>query len=90
LDGLAFESIDEEKASWLKRPFKESEVFAVVKGMNNENAPSPDGFTMAFFQVCWGVVKADILGVFHEFHAKSLKKALMSLLLLSFQRNPGL
>jgi hypothetical protein len=53
LDGLDFDSIDVEEASWLERPFEESEVLDVVKGMNSEKAPGPDGFSMAFFQVCW-------------------------------------
>jgi len=42
-----------------------------VKGMNNEKAPSPGGFPMAFFQVCWEVIKVDMMGVFHDFHASS-------------------
>jgi hypothetical protein len=42
-----------------------------VKGMNSEMAPGSDGFTMSFFQVCWDVIKADIMGVFHDFHARS-------------------
>jgi hypothetical protein len=49
LDGLAFESIDDEETSWLERPFKERKVFEVVKDMNSEKAPDPNGFTMAFF-----------------------------------------
>jgi hypothetical protein len=41
-----------------------------MKGMNSDKAQGPDGFTMAFFQVCWAVIKEDIIGVFHEFHAR--------------------
>ncbi|GLT61308.1 hypothetical protein SLA2020_340270 [Shorea laevis] len=43
----------------------------VVKGMNRDKAPGPDGFSMAFFQDCWDVLKSDIMGVFHDFHAHS-------------------
>jgi hypothetical protein len=50
LDGLAFDSIDEEESTWLERPFEESEVLEVVKGMNSNKASGPDGFTIAFFQ----------------------------------------
>jgi hypothetical protein len=71
LDGLAFDSIDVEEASWAREPFEESEVLEVVKGMNSDKAPGPDGFSMAFFQACWDVIKADIMGVFHDFHASS-------------------
>jgi hypothetical protein len=37
LDNLAFDSLDADE---------------VVKGMNKDKAPGPDGFSMAFFQDC--------------------------------------
>jgi len=37
--------------------------------MNSDKAPSPDGFTVAFFQACWNVINADTMVVFHDFHA---------------------
>jgi len=33
----------------LERAFKESEVFEVVRTLNSDKAPGPDGFSMAFF-----------------------------------------
>jgi hypothetical protein len=45
LDGLAFDSIDEE-TTWLELLFEKSEVLEVVKGMNRNKAPSPDAFTL--------------------------------------------
>jgi hypothetical protein len=36
----------------------------VVKGMEGDKAPGPDGFTMAFFQSCWAVLKRDVMAVF--------------------------
>jgi hypothetical protein len=45
-----------------RRSFEESEVLEVVNGMNSEKAPGPDSFTMAFFQVCWDVIKANVMG----------------------------
>ena len=35
----------------LERPFVEEEVLDGVENMNGDKAPSPNGFTMAFFQV---------------------------------------
>jgi hypothetical protein len=32
---------------------------------------SPDCFSMAFFQVWWEVIKTNVMGVFHDFHATS-------------------
>lgn len=37
--------------------------------MNRDKAPGPDGFSMAFSQDCWDVIKTDIMGVFLDFHA---------------------
>jgi hypothetical protein len=67
LDDLEFNSIDAAEASSLELPFEEREVFEVVKGMNRDKAPGPDGFSMAFFQDCWDVIKSDIMGVFQDF-----------------------
>jgi len=39
--------------------------------MHRDKAPSPDGFSMAFFQDCWDVIKPDLMWVFLDFHARS-------------------
>jgi hypothetical protein len=68
VDGLSFSSIDAKESIWLEWEFEEQEVWDVVRDLNGDKAPSPDGFTMVFFQKCWGVLKQDIMGVFSEFH----------------------
>jgi hypothetical protein len=37
--------------------------------MNNDKVPGPYGFSVAFFQTCWEVIKTGSMGVFHDFHA---------------------
>jgi hypothetical protein len=64
LDNLAFDSLDVVEASSLELPFEEREVLEVVKGLNCDKAPGPDGFSLAFFQDCWDVIKTDLMGVF--------------------------
>ena len=39
--------------------------------MEGDNAPGLDGFTMAFYHHCWGVVERDVLAVFEEFYQHS-------------------
>jgi hypothetical protein len=39
-------------------------VWDVIKELNGDKAPGPDGFTAAFFQKCWGFLKTDIMDVF--------------------------
>jgi hypothetical protein len=71
LDNLDFDSLDEVEASSLELPFEENEVLEVVKGMNRDKASGPDGFTLAFFQDCWDVIKSDLMGVFQDFYTHS-------------------
>jgi hypothetical protein len=82
VDGLSFSSIDVEERLWLECDF---EVWEVVRDLNGDKAPSPDGFTMAFFQKCWVVLKQDIMAVFSKFHnrrqfEKSFNAAFISLI----------
>jgi hypothetical protein len=70
MDNQAFSSIDEEEKVWLEREFEEMEVWEVMKSMEADKTPGPDGFAMAFFQSCWVVVKHDIMAVFSEFHRR--------------------
>jgi len=49
LDGLSFNSIGADEASWLERVFEESEVFEVVRVLNGDKTSSPNGFSVVFF-----------------------------------------
>ncbi|XP_065628619.1 uncharacterized protein LOC136067152 [Quercus suber] len=85
IDEGIIEGISEEDANWLDRPFDEDEVYKVVHDFNGDNAPGPDGFSMAFFQSCWSLVKNNIMNVFHNFHAhavfeKSLNATFLALI----------
>ena len=85
LDNLEFDSLNVEEAARLEDPFEEKEVREVIKGMDRDKAPSPDGFTLAFFQDCWEVIKRDLMAVFEEFHArgkfvKSINSTFISLI----------
>lgn len=69
--------MDAFSASWLERPFEELEVHRVVCGIKRDKAPGPDGFSMAFFQDCWEIVREDVMKVFHEFYErKKFEKSL--------------
>ena len=85
LDGLEFSMISTEDSDWLGRPFEEKEVLGVIQGFNGDKAPGPDGFSMAFFQVCWAVVHLDIMVVLRAFHVfgsfeKSLNATFLALI----------
>ena len=67
---LVFLRISDANANWLDRPFEEAEIFEVFQNFNGDKSPGPDGFPMAFFQACWGILKPDLMTVFHHFFAK--------------------
>jgi hypothetical protein len=72
------------KSNWLERDFEE-QVWEVVRDLNGDKAPGPDGFTMAFSHKCWEVMKEDIMAILKEFHSqrkfvKSLKATFVSLI----------
>ena len=50
LDDLEFDMMAIGEASSLESMFEEREVWEVVKGMDKDKAPGPDGFSMAFFK----------------------------------------
>ena len=68
LDILDFSRISRDNVVWLEKPFEEAEIFEVIKEFNGDKSPGLDGFPMAFFQACWGILKSDIMAVFNHFH----------------------
>lgn len=36
--------------------------------MNRDKALGPDDFTMLFFQICWEVMKEDVMSIFQELY----------------------
>jgi hypothetical protein len=55
--------LDEAIATNLENPFSEEEVVTALQQMIGDKAPGPDGFTIAFFQHCWDVVKSEVLNI---------------------------
>lgn len=52
----------------MKRLFDEEEIKKVVWSIEDEKAPGPDKFSMAFFKQCWEVVKNDLMDTLNNFH----------------------
>ncbi len=85
IDGLPFSSIGEAKKLLLERRFEKEEIVQVLKDLQGDKAPGPDGFTIAFFQKCWQVVERDILDFFEEVYThckfkKSLNTSFITLI----------
>ena len=54
---LVFPRISDDNADWLDRLFEKAEIFDVIQNFNGDKLPGPDGFLMAFFQLCWSILK---------------------------------
>ena len=67
MESLEFDHIGDMERVWLERKFEREEILQVVKELEGDKAPGPDGFSMAFYHHCWRVVEKDILAVFEEF-----------------------
>jgi hypothetical protein len=72
---------------WNLRPIGWRELLRrkVVSTMVRDKAPSPDGFSMAFFKECWDVLRGVIMEVFQVFHdgdffEKSIDASFISLI----------
>jgi hypothetical protein len=45
----------------LEDPISLTELHTVIKQLNKEKAPGPDGFTGKFYKKCWDIIKLDLL-----------------------------
>ena len=71
MDGLDFACIEEDERLSLEK-FTREEVFQVLREMEGDKAPGPDGFTMVFFHKCWSMVEKDVMDFFVYFHRHSV------------------
>lgn len=63
-EGLHFTTPD---LDCLGEPFSEEEIKEAINQMPSDKAPGPDGFTGAFFKICWDTIKVDVMNVIQLF-----------------------
>jgi hypothetical protein len=64
LDDLPFSGIDVADMASLDSQFSGEEVFGALSSMCGDKASGLDGFSIAFFQSCWSIIKEDLMQVF--------------------------
>ena len=64
---LCFNLIGADQTAKLEEMFTEEEVLATVSGLNDDKAPGPDGFPIAFWSFSWDFVKDEVMGFFKDF-----------------------
>jgi hypothetical protein len=52
----------------LTKPFSEEEIKYALFQMDKNKAVGPNGLPVEFFQVCWTIIKSDILELFEDFY----------------------
>ena len=72
MNGLDFACIGKDERLSLEKEFSKEEVTQVLTEIEGDNAPGPDGFTMAFFHKYWRVVEVDVMAIFKYFHKYSM------------------
>ena len=72
IDGLEFANLDKTDRLTLEMEFEKEEIIAALWEAKGDKAPSPDDFTMAFFQKCWCVLEKEILTFFADFHKECI------------------
>ena len=89
MEGLEFDFIGDMERVWLERKLEREEIFQVVRDLEGDKAPSPDGFTMTFYHHCWREGEKDVLAVFEEFfqHCKFEKSLNATFIALILKKN---
>lgn len=52
-NGLSVKALGGEDATLLEASFFEDEVFCALSNLSEDNAPGPDGFSLAFWHFSW-------------------------------------
>jgi hypothetical protein len=64
--------VSQEENDMLITPFIVEEVRETVLQMEHNKAPGPDGFSAKFYQLCWAIIKDDLIELFWDFHNGNL------------------
>jgi hypothetical protein len=66
------EKVTERDNEWSGRPFIEEEVKYALFQMERNKAAGPDKIPVNFFQICWEIIKKDIMEIFKELYENKL------------------
>ena len=64
--------VNQAENEFLTASFMEKEIRDAVFAMEHNKALGPDGFPAEFYQKFWGVIKVDLMQMFHDLHSGTL------------------
>lgn len=72
LNGVRFQTIEQQYNQMLVSVFEEDEIRAAVWECGSEKSPGPDGLNFKFIKQFWKLLKPDISRFLDEFHANGI------------------
>ena len=60
--------VSQSENKFLTASFTEKEIRDAIFAMQRNKAPGHDGFPTEFYQQFWGVIKGDLMHMFHDLH----------------------
>jgi exonuclease III len=72
LNGIQFQSLEEEDNILLTAPFSLEEVREAIWCSDGNKCPGPDGFNFNILKACWEIIKGDVMAFFSEFHSNAI------------------
>jgi len=72
LNGVSFNSIDQQQNQMLVGCFSEDEIKRAVWECGSDKSPGPDGLNFKFIKQFWLLLKPDIIRFLYEFHANGI------------------
>ena len=90
IEGLHLQCLNFRETEVLELPFIKEEIHSALMEMNGNKAPSPDGFTVTFWQARWEFVNEEIVDLFKEFYdQRSFAKSLNTIFLVLIPKKGG-
>ena len=72
LDGINFQTINQQQNFMLVAPFLEEEVRQAIWDCGSEKSPGPNGLNFKIIKKFWQLIKLDVLHFLDEFHANGV------------------
>lgn len=89
VEGLNFSRLNGLGSGSLESSFSELQIFSALKDLNGDKASGLDGFTMAFCQQSWDVIKSDLMDFFEFYKRRRFVQSLNATFLVLFPKRKG-
>ncbi|XP_058774298.1 uncharacterized protein LOC131648566 [Vicia villosa] len=90
LDGISFDTLEEEDMAFLEKLFEDSEIKAAIWDCDGLKSLGPDGYSFFFIKKCWDFMQVEFINCFRCFHREALlSRAITSSFLTLILKSPN-